>query len=69
MYGYFDSVNERLDYTARVQFSKKDSVMGKILHPLAWPFTKLLLEFRLRGTSDDPKWEYISVIDRVMGDD
>ena len=69
MYGYFDSVNERLDYTARVQFSKKDSVMGKILHPLTWPFTKLLLEFRLRGTSDDPKWEYISVIDRVMGDD
>lgn len=69
MYGYYDSVKERLDYTARVQFSKKDSVMGKILHPLAWPFTKLLLEFRLRGTSDDPKWEYISVIDRVMGDD
>ena len=69
MYGYFDSVNERLDYTARVQFSKKDSVMGKILHPLTWPFTKLLLEFRLRGTSDDPKWEYISVIDRVLGDD
>lgn len=69
MYGYFDSVNERLDYTARVQFSKKDSVMGKILHPLTWPFTKLLLEFRLRGTSDDPKWEYISVIDRVIGGD
>ena len=68
MYGYYDSVKERLDYTARVQFSKKDSVMGKLLHPLAWPFTKLLLEFRLRGTSDDPKWEYISIIDRVMGD-
>ena len=68
MYGYYDSVKERLDYTARVQFSKKDSVMGKLLHPLAWPFTKLLLEFRLRGTSNDPKWEYISVIDRVMGD-
>ena len=69
MYGYFDSVNERLDYTARVQFTKQDSVMGKIIHPLTWPFTKLLLEFRLRGTSDEPKWEYISVIDRVIGGD
>ena len=68
MYGHYDSVNDSLDYTARVQFTKKDSVMGKIIHPLTWPFTKLLLEFKLGGTGENPKWEYISVIDRVLGD-
>ena len=68
MYGQLDTVRDQLDFTARVQFTKKDSFAGKILHPLAWPFTKLLLEFKLSGSADNPKWEYISVIDRVLGD-
>ena len=66
MYGQFDAVQNKLDFTARVQFAKKDSIAGKLLHPLAWPFTKLLLEFRLTGSADEPKWTYISVIDRVI---
>jgi len=66
MYGSFDAVKDSLDFTVRVQFTKRDSFMGKILHPLAWPFTKLLLEFRLSGSTDNPEWEYISVIDRVV---
>ena len=66
MYGAFDAVNGTLDFTARVQFVRNDSFFGKILHPLTWPFTKLLLEFRLTGTADDPEWSYISVIDRVV---
>ena len=66
MYGYLDAVNQKLDFTARVQFVRKDSLVGKILHPLTWPFTKLLLEFRLTGSPEDPKWEYLSVIDRVV---
>ncbi len=68
MYGQFDTVRDRLDFTVRVQFTKKDTLVGKILHPLMWPFTKLLLEFRLTGSSDSPKWEYISVIDRVLNE-
>ena len=66
MYGSYDSVRDSLNFTARVQFSKKDSFMGRVLHPLTWPFTKLLLEFRLTGTTENPKWTYISVIDRVL---
>ena len=66
MYGQLDTVRDQLDFTARVQFTKKDSFAGKILHPLAWPFTKLLLEFRVKGTSSRPEWEYVSVIDRVL---
>ena len=67
MYGLFDAVNNVMDFTVRVQFSKSDSFAGKILHPLVWPFTKLLLEFKLVGSPEKPEWRYISVIDRVVG--
>lgn len=66
IYGQHDFINDRLDFTARVQFTKKDSLVGQVLHPLAWPFTKLLLEFKLTGSSENPKWNYISVVDRVL---
>ena len=66
MYGSLDTTVDKLDFTVRVQFTKKDSIVGKLLHPLTWPFTKLLLEFRLTGSASDPNWKYISVVDRVL---
>lgn len=66
MYGQQDLINDKLDFVVRVQFTKKDSMVGQLLHPLTWPFTKLLLEFRMTGSSEAPKWEYISVVDRVL---
>ena len=66
MFGWLDTVRNEQDFTVRVQFAKSDSMVGKILHPLAWPFTKLLLEFRLTGSPENPKWQYVSVVDRVM---
>jgi len=66
MDGAFDAVRNRLDFTVLVQFTRKDTMMGKILHPLAWPFTKLLLEFKLTGTPQHPQWTYMSVIHRLM---
>lgn len=66
MFGWLDTVRNTQDFTVRVQFAKSDSVIGKILHPLTWPFTKLLLEFRLTGSPENPKWEYVSVVDRVV---
>lgn len=66
MYGTFDAARDALDFTVRVQFTKKDSFVGKLLHPITWPFTKLLLEFKLEGSSEKPEWKYLSVIDRVV---
>lgn len=68
MYGKFDIMADALDFTVRVQFGKNDSILGKIVHPLTWPVTKLLLEFRLTGTTENPQWKYLSVIDRIVGD-
>ena len=64
--GTYDIADDKLDFTVRVQFLKSDTMMGQILHPITWPFTKLLLEFKAKGPLDDPDWEYVSVIDRIL---
>ena len=64
--GTYDIADDNLDFTVRVQFLKSDTMMGQILHPITWPFTKLLLEFKAKGPLDDPDWEYVSVIDRIL---
>ena len=65
-WGEYDIAADRLDFTVRVQFLKSDSMVGQLIHPITWPFTKLLLEFQAKGRLDDPEWKYISVIDRIL---
>ena len=65
--GAYDIPRDDLDFTVRVEIMRKDSILGKyLIRPVLWPFTKLLLEFRVTGPLDDPKWDYISVLDRIM---
>ena len=67
MKGSYDIVRDELDFTARVKLLKDENILGKFLiRPVTWTFSKLLLEFRLKGSADDPRWEYVSVIDRMM---
>jgi hypothetical protein len=66
MYGSFDIINDKLDFTVQTQFMRDKSVMAKIVRPITWVFSKLLLEFKLTGSSDKPEWKYVSVIDRVV---
>ena len=65
-WGSYDVGKDDIDFNVRVQFLKKESLLGKLVHPITWPFTKLLLEFKATGSIDDPKWDYISVIDRMF---
>ncbi len=65
-WGAYDMIKDDLAFTVRVQFMKKESWAGKLVHPVTWPFTKLLLEFKATGSLEDPKWEYISVLDRIL---
>ena len=64
--GTYDIPADKLDFTVRLQLLKNDSFLGKLVHPVMFPFTKLLLEFRVTGSADDPKWDYISVLDRIL---
>ena len=65
-WGAYDIAEDQLDFTVRSQFLKNESLLGSIVHPVTWPFTKLLLEFKASGSLYDPKWRYISVLDRIF---
>jgi len=66
--GTYDIERDYLDFVVRVRFMKDDSVPGlkELVRALSWPFTKLLMEFHVRGPIDNPTWEYVSILDRVM---
>ena len=65
-WGTYDIPKDNLDFTVRVRFLKNESMVSKLVHPITWPFTKLLLEFKAMGPIDNPTWEYVSIIDRVL---
>ena len=65
--GSYDFINDALDFTVRVTLLKNESILGKFLiRPILWPFSKLLLEFKVEGGLDAPKWNYISILDRIL---
>ena len=64
--GTYDIPADKLDFTVRLQLLKNESFLGKLVHPVMFPFTKLLLEFKVTGSVDDPNWNYISVLDRIL---
>lgn len=65
-WGNYDIANDNLDFVIRVQFMKKESIAGKIIHPLTFLVTKTFLEFKVSGSIDDPKWENIQITDRIF---
>ena len=64
--GTYSMPEDKIDITARVRIFKNDSIIGKLANPLTWTFSKLLMEFKVSGSIDNPKWEYISVIERLL---
>ena len=64
--GTYSMPEDNLDFTARVRLFKNDSILGKITNPITWTFSKLLLEFKVYGPIDNPKWKYVSVVDRLL---
>ena len=64
--GSYSIPDDNLDFTARVRLFKNDSLIGKIANPITWTFSKLLMEFKVYGPIDAPKWKYISVLERLL---
>lgn len=65
-WGSYDIAADALDFTVRVQLLRNDSFLSKLVRPVTFPFTKLLLEFHVTGPVGEPAWEYISVLDRIL---
>ena len=64
--GTYSMPEDKLDITARVRIFKNNSIIGRLANPITWTFSKLLMEFKVYGSIDDPKWEYVSVIERLL---
>ena len=64
--GTYSMPEDNLDFTARVRIFKNTSIIGKIANPFTWTFSKLLLEFKVYGPIENPKWKYISVLERLL---
>jgi uncharacterized protein involved in outer membrane biogenesis len=64
--GTYSIPDDKLDITVRVRIFKNDSIIGKITNPITWTFSKLLMEFKVYGSLDTPKWKYISVVERLL---
>jgi hypothetical protein len=64
--GTYSIPEDRIDVTVRVGIFKRDSIIGKLANPITWTFSKLLMEFKVGGSINDPKWEYVSVIERLL---
>ncbi len=65
-WGSYDIVKDNLDFTVRLQLLRNESFLSKLVRPITFPFTKLLLEFKVEGKVEEPKWKYISVLDRIL---
>jgi hypothetical protein len=44
-----------LDYAIQVKLMSEHSVVAKLIRAITWPISKLM-EFRLKGTREDPDW-------------
>ena len=64
--GTYSIPEDRIDVTVRVGIFKRDSIIGKLANTITWTFSKLLMEFKVGGSINDPKWEYVSVIERLL---
>ena len=64
--GTYDIANDNLDFTVLTQFTRKESMLGKyLIRPIMWTFSKLLMEYKVRGPMDHAEWDYQGILDRV----
>ena len=63
--GTYSIPADNLDFAAHVQLFRNDSIVSKLTSPIIWPFSKLLMEFKVFGPLDNPNWKYLSVLERL----
>ena len=59
--GSYDIPKDKLDFTARVSFTKNDGFFATLATPITWPFanlTKILFDFKIFGSLEKPEWKY-----------
>ncbi len=63
--GTYNLVSDKLDFVVRVNIFRQKTIAGKITHFVTLPFTRLLLEFKVFGSLDNPDWTYVNIIEKI----
>jgi hypothetical protein len=63
--GTYDLAQDNFDMRVHVALFRQKSFAGRISRLVTFPFKKLLLEFRVFGSLDDPQWSYVSILERI----
>ncbi|MDD4102392.1 MAG: AsmA-like C-terminal region-containing protein [Kiritimatiellae bacterium] len=63
--GYYNIDTDQVDFVVRANIFRQRTIAGRITHFLSLPFSRMLLEFRVFGTLDDPDWSYVNIIERI----
>ncbi len=63
--GQYAIPEDRLDFLVQAGIFKRGSLLGKVTRMLTLPFSKLLLEFRVKGSAANPTWEYLGILQRI----
>jgi hypothetical protein len=63
--GSYNLDTDSLDFVMRANIFRQKTIAGRITHLVTLPFTRLLLEFKVFGTIDNPEWSYASIIERI----
>ena len=64
--GTYSFPEDQLDFNVRASIFKQRTWLGRIVQVVTFPFSKLLLEFRVKGSIDAPAWEYRGVLERIV---
>jgi hypothetical protein len=57
--------SDALNMSMKVNIFKERSFAGQVSRIVALPFTRLLLDFHLGGTTKFPIWSYVNILERI----
>lgn len=63
--GSYNINTDHLDFEVRANVFKQRSLAGRITHFVTMPFSRLLLEFKVFGSLDNPDWSYVTILERI----
>ena len=63
--GTYDIAEDNLNFVVHVGLFKEKTIAGKISRIVTFPFKKLLLEFKVFGSVDNPEWSYVNILEKI----
>ncbi|MDD2456143.1 MAG: AsmA-like C-terminal region-containing protein [Kiritimatiellae bacterium] len=63
--GHYNLDTDQIEFVVRANIFRQRTIAGRITHFLSLPFSRMLLEFRVFGTLEDPDWSYVNIIERI----